>query len=82
MVRQVCDCGSGVDPHDHWIEHAGARPSPIISREGCKLHLGAVYKRNLRRCGEGEVTLQGILHPRWRSVPRFSVDSRKYRQEE
>jgi len=49
---------SGVDPLDHWIEHARIETSRFLPREDCRLRPSATNKRHLRRCGERKEGLQ------------------------
>jgi hypothetical protein len=63
------------NPPDHHIENARTRTSLVLPRKDIRSLLGPVHQGGIWRCGEGEVRLQGSLHPGWRSAPRFSVDS-------
>jgi hypothetical protein len=47
MARQEDYYGSGVDPPDHRIEHAGTRPSVVLPREGLGPLPGTVHKRGI-----------------------------------
>jgi hypothetical protein len=64
----------GTDPSDHRIKHARTRPTRILSREGYRSHPGMKNLRYLWKCGKGEARLQGRLHSKWCSAPRFLVD--------
>jgi hypothetical protein len=74
VVGSVHRITSGVDPPNHWIKHERTRSLGGLPKEGCRSHLGAAHKRNLRGCGEREAGLQGILHPKWCNVPSLPFD--------
>jgi hypothetical protein len=49
VARQEDYYGSGADPLDHRIEHAGARPSAVLPREDLRSLPGTTHEGGIRR---------------------------------
>jgi hypothetical protein len=75
VARQADYCGSGTDPLDHEIGHAGNRPSAVLPREGLGLLPGTVHQGGIRQSRKGKVRLQGRLYLGWHSAPRLTTHS-------
>jgi hypothetical protein len=74
VAGQMLHHRSDTDPSDDRTKNARPIPTIILSKEGCRSHPGAENQRYLLQCGEGEVRLQGSLHPEWRSAPSLPFD--------